>query len=260
MVIPAFNEEARLPALLDVLSSSATQVVDESGFTLAEAILVDDGSGDRTREMLEAAARESEMLRVIGFERNRGKGAAIAAGVQAATSDYVLLLDVDLSTPLEELPKLAAAVRDGADIAIGSRAMDGAIVERGPAHRKLLGKGFNGTVRLITGLRARDTQCGFKLIPTAIGKPLLAAQVYPGFAFDVEFLLRADFAGLSIVEVPVLYLHDERSRVRVVSASLKMLRDVLGMSYRIRIRRQADGREAIVPPRELAHLSANNPD
>lgn len=261
LVIPAYNEEVRLPTLLEVLSNSAGDAVRAAGFRLAEAILVDDGSSDGTRAALKRAEAEDETIRVTGFERNRGKGAAVAAGVREARGDYVLLLDVDLSTPLEELPKLAAAVRNGADIAIGSRAIDGALVERGPLHRMVLGKGFNGTVRLLTGLRARDTQCGFKLLPTGPAKRLLARQEFPGFAFDVELLLRASLAGLSIAEVPVVYLHDDRSRVQVVSASLKMLRDVLAMSYRLRVRGEADGPEAIASPEgELVRLSADNPD
>jgi dolichyl-phosphate beta-glucosyltransferase len=110
----------------------------------------------------------------------------------------------------------------------------GAVVERGPVHRKLLGETFNGAVRLLTGLRLRDTQNGFKLFPTEVAKRLVAEQTCPGFAFDVELLMRADRAGLKIAEVPILYLHDARSSVRVGSAGAKMLKDVGGLAYRLR--------------------------
>ncbi|HET7120235.1 MAG TPA: dolichyl-phosphate beta-glucosyltransferase [Solirubrobacterales bacterium] len=235
VVIPAYNEEARLPELLRSLSTTAEEAVAAAGLTLLEAIVVDDGSDDRTREMLRAASQEDPRLRpVLDYTHNRGKGAAFAAGVKRARGDWVLLADADLSTPLEELHKLTAALAGGADIAIGSRAVEGAIVERGPTHRKVLGATFNGTVRALTGLRLRDTQCGFKLFPTEAAKRLVDDQLCPGFAFDVELLMRADLDGMRIAEVPVLYLHDSRSRVRVVSASVRMLRDVSGLAYRLR--------------------------
>jgi len=257
LVIPAFNEQARLPALLDVLANSAGEVVADAGFELIEAVVVDDGSTDASRKMLEAGVADDPKLKpVFDLTQNRGKGAAFAAGVRHAQGDYVLLVDVDLSTPLEELHKLTKAIEGGADVVIGSRAIDGAIVERGPAHRKWLGKGFNGTVRILTGLPVRDTQCGFKLMPTAVARRLVETQLCPGFAFDVELLMRAHGAGLGIEEVPVLYLHDSRSSVRVVSASFQMLRDVCGLAYRLRLRSEA--RSQRQP--SLAGLSADDSD
>jgi glycosyltransferase involved in cell wall biosynthesis len=240
IVIPAYNEEARLPALLDALADSAGAAVDAAGMELLEVLVVDDGSDDRTPQILaEAESANPKLTPVLGAGENRGKGAAVAAGVQRAKGQYVLLADVDLSTPLEELHKLTAALREGADVAIGSRAIPGAVVERGPAHRKLTGKAFSATVRMLTGLDVRDTQNGFKLLPADVARRLLAEQICPGFAFDVELLLRADLAGLRIAEVPVLYIHDSRSRVRVASASLRMLRDVTELSYRLRPRSSA---------------------
>lgn len=245
LVIPAYNEEVRLPALLQTLAEEADQAVAAAGMRLLEVLIVDDGSGDLTRQMLEAAGDEHEWVRpVLEFDRNRGKGAAFAAGARRAGGDYVLLADVDLSTPLGELAKLTAAIAGGADIAIGSRAVPGAVVERGPAHRKLTGNTFNLAVRALTGLRVRDTQNGFKLFPAEAVKRYAAQQTSPGFAFDVELLMRAQREGLEIAEVPILYLHDARSSVRVASASPRMLREVAGLAYRLRLRKGAAGADS----------------
>jgi dolichyl-phosphate beta-glucosyltransferase len=242
LVIPAYNEEQRLPALLEELKTTAAATIAAGGMTLLEALVVDDGSSDRTAALLREAAAGNPLLKpVLEFDRNRGKGAAFAAGVRQARGDYVLLADVDLSTPLGELGKLTAAIDAGADIAIGSRAVAGAVVERGPHYRKVLGNTFNGAVRLLTGLKLRDTQNGFKLFPTAVARRLVAGQTCPGFAFDVELLMRANQEGLSIAEVPIVYLHDDRSSVRVGSAGAQMLRDVSGLAYRIRLRDRGRG-------------------
>jgi dolichyl-phosphate beta-glucosyltransferase len=257
LVIPAYNEEARLSTLLGLLESGADAAAAAAGLRLIETLIVDDGSTDRTRDLLRAAAGENPRLTPLReFDRNRGKGAAVAAGVGRARGEYVLLADVDLSTPLEELAKLSAAVRQGADLAIGSRAVPGAVVERGPAHRKMLGRGFNGVVRLLTGLHVKDTQCGFKLMRSDAARQLLAEQLCPGFAFDVELLMRADMAGLEIAEVPVVYVHDSRSSVQPLSASYRMLRDVIGLAFRLRRRAAAGARAA----GRLTELPADDPD
>lgn len=256
IIIPAYNEEVRLPALLEKLPVEAGKAAADAGMTLHEVLAVDDGSTDRTRQLLRAAAVENERLHpVFPYDRNRGKGAAFAAGALEADGDYVLLADVDLSTPLGELGKLTAALEAGADVAIGSRAVAGAVVERGPLHRKVTGNAFNGAVRLLTGLRVRDTQNGFKLFPTEAVKRYAAQQTCPGFAFDVELLMRADREGLRIAEVPIVYTHDLRSSVRVASASSQMLREIATLAYRLRVRgRRADGAQ------RLAVAAAEDPD
>lgn len=237
LVIPAFDEEARLPALLETLAGSAESAALEGGLELAEYVVVDDGSTDRTPELLNEASESDPRLRpVVGNGENRGKGAAIATGVQHARGELVLMADADLSTPLSELPKLAEAMREGGEVVIGSRAIDKDLIDRGPLHRRLTGRVFGGVVRGMTGLHVRDTQCGFKLMRTEVARDLFAGQTCPGFAFDVELLLRAERRGLRIAEVPVIYIHDSRSRVRVASATFEMLRDVAGLAYRVRVR------------------------
>jgi len=234
IVIPAFNEERRLPRLIEALATSAELTIADSGFHFLEAVIVDDGSTDSTPEMLREASAEHAFVRLVMGERNRGKGAAIALGVRAASGDYSLLKDIDLSTPLSDFRHLAEAVHAGTDIAIGSRVVAGSIVKSAPAYRKLLGQGFNLVVRMLPGLAFGDTQCGFKLLTTATARRLLSVQISPGWAYDVELLMRAQLAGLEVAEVPVTYVHDPNSRMRVASASVRMLLDVVTLAARLR--------------------------
>lgn len=234
LVIPAFNEEQRAPQLIDELATSAEATAADAGLRFLEAVIVDDGSTDRTADLLREAAGAHTFVRFVSGEGHRGKGAAIAAGVRAARGDYSLLTDIDLSTPLSDLSHLARAVDKGAELAIGSRVRGDSVVKDTPAYRKLLGASFNLTVRALTGLRIGDTQCGFKLTATAMARELLAIQLCPGWAYDVELLMRARLAGLRVVEVPVTYVHDPRSRMKVVSGSAQMALGVLGLSLRLR--------------------------
>ena len=247
IVIPAFNEEARLPRLLRELEGHAAQTLSECGFELAEAVMVDDGSSDRTAAILRQAAKDSSIVRPVLGVGHRGKGGAVAAGLRAAGGDYSLLTDVDLSTPLSDLVQLGEAIGQGADIAIGSRNLEGSNVEA-PAHRRRGGRLFNAAVRGLTGLSIRDTQCGFKLLPTTVGRQLTEEQLSEGLAYDVELLARAQAAGLRIAEVPVTYLHDHESRVSMATASPRMLIDVARIGFRVRAGRQYRSRPQPAAP------------
>jgi dolichyl-phosphate beta-glucosyltransferase len=235
IVVPAYNEERRLAGLLGVLESSAAADLAAIGLELLEIVIVDDGSRDRTGEILhEAAARNGLLVPLDRGGGNEGKGAALAAGVDAARGELALLIDVDLSTPLSELGKLAERLERGADVAIASRDLPGSVVVNAPEHRKQIGRAFNLIVRVLTGLPFRDTQCGFKLMRTPTARALLREQLVPGFAFDVELLLRARAMGLSIAEVPVTYIHDRDSKVNPLAAAPRMAVDVLRLAWRFR--------------------------
>lgn len=233
IVIPAFNEEQRMPRLIEELANSAAPMAACSGFTFLEGVIADDGSRDGTPELVREAAAAHSFLRFVSGDRQRGKGAAVAAGVRVARGDYVLLTDLDLSTPLTDLSRLARAIHEGAEMAIGSRVLAGSVVQDAPAYRKHLGRGFNLTVRALTGLSFGDTQCGFKLLATAAARELLAVQTCPGWAYDVELLMRARLAGLHVVEVPVTYVHDRRSQMKVAIAAVPMFLDVVRLSVRL---------------------------
>jgi glycosyltransferase involved in cell wall biosynthesis len=233
--MPAFNEAARLPRLLDELTTSSAETVRCCGFELEEAVIVDDGSTDSTPAILQRAGESDGRIIPVLDSGHRGKGGAVAAGLRVAQGDYSLLTDIDLSTPLEDLAQLARAVKGGADIAIGSRELEGSRVVA-PRRRRQGGRVFNSFVRMTTKLDLRDTQCGFKLMRTSVGRDLTKEQLCEGFAFDVELLLRARARELGVAEIPVTYLHDPHSRVRMVTASPRMLLDVARLALRARRR------------------------
>ena len=242
LVVPVYNEEQRLPEFLDALGSAAPAAARAAGFELIETIIVDDGSTDNTRGLLEEAERTTPGLRVIRFPHNRGRGAALKTAMLAARAPFALQTDVDLSTPLEEVARLAGPVRDGADIAIGSRALpDSDITIRQSRLRETMGRTFNRIVRRLTGLPFHDTQCGFKLFDLETTRPVFEAQTIEGFASEVEVLMLARARGLRIEEVAVQWAHREPSTVRLFGSSREMFFDIIRVARHMR-KTQAGGR------------------
>jgi glycosyltransferase involved in cell wall biosynthesis len=235
LVIPSYNEERRLPRLAAALRDSAPRELAHAGLELVETIVVDDGSLDSSADVLsQEQAMTPGLAPLIREGRNEGKGAAVAAGVDLARGDFVLVSDVDLAAPLNEAGKLLAAIEDGADAAIGSRAIDPSHVTGIPLRRRLMGRAFNTFVRTMSGLPYLDTQCGFKLFPTDLARHLLAEQITPRFAFDVEILMRARREGLEVDEVPIEYHHDPDSSIAPGRASVQMAWDVTRLAWRLR--------------------------
>ena len=208
IVIPAYNEEQRLPATLDRILAYA----ERSPIPIAEILVVDDGSRDGTAALVEA---RGGILRLVRNPGNRGKGYAVRNGMLAATGDWILSTDADLSAPIEELDKLiAAARRENAVVAIGSRALNRKLVKKHqPMMRELSGRAFNIVMRAVTGLPFRDTQCGFKLFRKDAAKNIFPRQIEDGFSFDVEDLVIAQVLGLRSIEVPVEWSNVEGTKV-----------------------------------------------
>lgn len=226
--MPAYNEEARILALLEAVAGEGDRVATAAGMRLHELIVVDDGSRDATPHLLAAHERLGERLRVITLAHNRGKGAAVRVGMLEAEGDRALLTDVDLSTPLDDVLTLAAALDEGADVALGSRALpESQVLVRQPAYRELMGKGFNALLRLGTGLTIHDTQCGFKLFDLERARTLFELQRVDGFAFDAEICVLAHRHGLRVVELPVRWTNDRRTHVALIRSSARMALDLL---------------------------------
>lgn len=233
IVIPAFNEERRLPETLKDLGLRL-KTEEFRPFVLHEVLIVDDGSRDRTIEVAESFRDALPMLRVLPTPVNRGKGHAVRTGLKAATGDWALIADADMSTPWRELLVLGEALdRSKAEIAIASRDLPESNVTRHQSWiRENMGKTFNLIVRGITRLPYRDTQCGFKLVHLVAARPLLNELQVDRFAWDVEFLMAAVHHGLPIVEVPVEWSHKEESRVHPVRDAMDMALTVTGLRLR----------------------------
>ncbi len=221
VVVPAYNEQQRLPSSLRKVAGFLSAHVDGP----CEILVVNDGSTDGTFEAARAAAAgiESDHLQVTVLENgtNRGKGYSVRHGVSESCHGWVLVTDADLSAPIDECLKLFAAVEEqGCDIAIGSRAVDRSlIVVRQSWFREAIGRVFNFAVRLGTGLTFKDTQCGFKLFSEKSAQDIFSRQLLEGFGFDVEVLYLALKLGYRTVEVPVRWDNRHGTKVNVFSGA-----------------------------------------
>ena len=228
VVIPAYNEEERLPeTLAKVQDYLAGQ--DYSW----EVLVVDDGSADRTVEVAEEAFRDGR-CRVLRNPHNMGKGATIRNGMLEARGELRLFTDADNSTPIGEAGKLIECVKNaGADVAIGSRAVKGANVEvHQPFYREWMGRTFNLIVQIFALRGIQDTQCGFKLFTREAAEYVFPRQQLAGFSFDVELLMLARRKGFKIAEVPVRWINSPASRVSPLTDSARMFVDVVRLKFR----------------------------
>jgi dolichyl-phosphate beta-glucosyltransferase len=217
IVIPAYNEEPRLPASLARIAAYIRASGRET-----EVIVVDDGSRDGTASAAESFRGEIPCLRVISNGENRGKGYSVRHGMLEARGGIVLFTDADLSAPIEEADKLLAALATH-DVAIGSRALNRALIEvHQPWYRETIGIIFNGVVRVVLGLSFADTQCGFKAFRSSPSRIIFEQQRIERFGFDPELLFLARRHGLTVAEVPVRWANDLGTRVSALRDGLSM--------------------------------------
>ncbi len=228
IVVPCYNEEERLPRTIEEIE----RYLEGKGLSY-ELILVDDGSTDGTRLVMDAAAERSRFVRLEALPRNRGKGRALAEGVAVARGSRILVTDADLSTPIEELEKLRAELDKGAGVAIASRALRASRVEVSqPIYRVLMGKAFNLLVQAVLLPGIWDTQCGFKLFREDVAHEVFANLTTDGFGYDPEVLYRAKKRGVRIAEVPVVWRNSAPTKVSPIKSSLDMFKHVVRVRFR----------------------------
>ena len=226
VIIPAFNEATRLPATLQALRVYLDGAGEEA--EAYEGIVVDDGSRDGTAELAEQVAAGWPALRVLRQPQNRGKGAAVQAGMLAARGELRLFTDADMSTPITELAKLRPLIEGATAVAIGSRALADSRVEvHQPLGRELMGRTYNRMLQLLVLPGLHDTQCGFKLFTGEAAVACFGPLRTAGFGFDAEVLQRARRLGWTIAEVGVVWRHAENSRVSPLRDSVGTLVDLI---------------------------------
>ncbi len=224
LVIPAYHQQQRLEAGCARLQAAIDAGALDPEST--EFIVVDDGSTDDTFGCARTLFAPYPHVRVIRLPENKGKGAAVRAGVAAATAGLVVFADADMAIDPVQLPQFLAALGHN-DLAIGSRAASGATVDRPSLRRSLMNRTFNGFVNAVTHVGLNDTQCGFKAFRGPAARLLFHCSSTEGWAFDVESLGLARRLGLTIAEVPVHWSRVRDSRVRSWADSAPMVRDVL---------------------------------
>ena len=223
IIIPAHNEEARLPRALETISAFLA----EQSYA-AEILVVENGSHDRTLEIAREYEARIENLRVF-HEEARGKGLAVKRGMLEACGEYRFICDTDLSMPIEEVNRFIPPAQTNIDVVIASREAQGAVRYDEPAYRHFIGRVFNTLVRVLALPGLQDTQCGFKCFRDEVAEKVFTLQTMPGMAFDVEALFIARRMGYKIEEVPIPWYFDADSRVRLVQDSMKMAVDLLAI-------------------------------
>ncbi len=229
IVIPAYNEGERLGATLEKVLA----YVRAQGWNAeVEVIVVNDGSRDNTAALVRGFAEKNPMLRLVENPGNRGKGYAVRNGMLNARGEVVVFSDADLSSPIEEMPKLLAALAAGADIAIGSRWLRTELqTRRQSLHRQLFGRVFNLLLRIILGLRFTDTQCGFKAFTRRAAQTILPLQRIERWGFDPEILFLARKFGFRVEEVPVLWGHSGGTRIHPLVDGARMFEEMLRIRW-----------------------------
>jgi len=222
-ILPAYNESERLATSLPkVLEYVGQRRLD------AEIIVVNDGSKDDTADIVRKFAAVDDCVRLLENPGNRGKGYSVRNGMLHARGELILFTDTDLSSPIYEADKLFAAIREGADVAIGSRWLQRELqTEPQPLMRQLYGRLFNLGLRIVLGLSFKDTQCGFKAFTREAAHIIFPRQHIERWGFDPEILFLANKFKLKTVEVPVQWAHDHRSKISPLRDGLRMGSEVL---------------------------------
>ena len=227
VIVPAYGEAGAIGAAIVRIRTELTAVADDGGL---EVVVVDDGSGDGTAD----AARAAGADRVLEFPENRGKGAAVRAGMLAASGRTLVFTDADLSYAPAQIERLLTSVESGWDVVVGNRHHEGSttIVAAG-ALRQVGGRVINLATRAVLVGPHQDTQCGLKAFRSDVARVIFGHSRVDGFAFDVEIIHLVERFGLSLREVEVEVVNSDRSTVHVARDAVLLLADL------VRIRRWA---------------------
>lgn len=227
IIIPAYNEGARIGATLDKILAYLAQ----RGWD-AEIIVVNDGSHDNTVEMVRERTVKNPGLRWLENPGNRGKGYSVRNGMLHASGETLLFTDADLSSPIEEASKLFAAIEAGSDVAIGSRWLQSELqTQKQPLYRQLFGRVFNLLLRIVLGLRFKDTQCGFKAFTRPSAQVIFSQQQIERWGFDPELLFLARKFGFKVAEIPVAWAHREGTRINPLRDGIRMFAEMLKIRW-----------------------------
>ncbi len=228
ILIPAYNESRRLPATLEKVHSYCAVSLQIT----YEILVVDDGSTDDTASVVEQMRSRIPNLKVHRYSQNHGKGYALRVGMHLARGRFVVFMDADLSTPIEELERFLQSLNGGAPVVIATRKSPGAnITTRQPLIRESMGKAFTWLSNTILGIHFSDLTCGFKAFESSVGKDLFSRQVIEGWAYDSEILFLASRAGYQVIEIPVTWINSPDSRVRMFRDVFSSLTSLLQIRW-----------------------------
>lgn len=223
IVIPAYNEERRLPKTLEQVMAFIT-----SQNYPAEVLVVENGSTDHTLAVGQSFAERYPQIRLI-HNPERGKGLAVKRGMLEAHGDFRFMCDADLSMPIQEVKRFLPPQLDEYDIAIASREAPGAVRYNEPYYRHFIGRGYNLLIRWLALPGLHDTQCGFKCFRGEVAEDLFIRQTFSGWSFDVEVLFIGRVRGYKIVELPIPWYYNAESKIKVLGDSFNMGRDLIKM-------------------------------
>lgn len=221
LIIPAYNEEKRLPFTLDSLMEYLASQPYQS-----EVLVVENGSQDRTLEIAQDFSSRYPGLHVLHTDE-RGKGRAVRLGMLAAQGEYRFMCDADFSMPVDQISRFIPPTLDGYDVAIASREAPGAVRYNEPHYRHVVGRVYNWMIRLLALPGLQDTQCGFKCFRSVVAEELFNLQILTGWSFDVELLFIAQRRGYKIIEIGIPWYFNSESKIRVMKDSLQMGMDLL---------------------------------
>ncbi len=229
IIIPAYNEEERIEKTIE-------KIFNYKNADIPEIIIVDDGSKDKTYQILLNLKERYKNLKILQNEKNEGKGSALKKGILASDDKipYILISDSDLSSPIEEVERFFPYLKDYA-ILIGSRGLDRSYIKKHqPFLREFMGIVFNRIVQILFFPKIYDTQCGFKLFKTRVAKEIFNEIKIKGFSYDVEVLILAKLKGYRFKEVPVFWYHEGKSKVKLTKAPFMMFFELINLylSYR----------------------------